>query len=392
MNRLIDSIRRVKKTFRTPDLDGDPGPELELEGRRVLLVYTFDALGDTALLGPVIAALAEGGAKGKIGVLAPKNACRVLKLLDLPIDRIELPDSLRIPPPEVDPEAPWQTAEVLEAAEALTEKLQKKRFDVAVDLSLRASVDSRRWLTACGAEVRLGWTPFGTGSGPRPGDALTWGTEDVRHLADRHWSRLMMLPLRGLGVTHPRFDVAFTVPERAFDKAEQLFESARPDRQNGSNGPRVVLVPGSRDPNKRWDPERFERLGRWVTEEAEGAVVVVGAPNEAKLVRGLVKAIGAGATGYANRDLAALVALLSRAHAVVTNDTGPMHFAFLAKTPTVAIFNQMSPVCWGPPQTDPRFVVLRVPDTPGADADGVYTRAALHYLDTLLGKFPGGGR
>jgi len=95
VNRLIDSIRRVRSTFRPLDTAEDRGPDLELEGQRILLIYTFDALGDAALLGPVIKALVDGGAKGKVGVIAPKNACRVLKLLDLPITCHELPDALR---------------------------------------------------------------------------------------------------------------------------------------------------------------------------------------------------------------------------------------------------------------------------------------------------------
>ena len=121
--------------------------------------------------------------------------------------------------------------------------------------------------------------------------------------------------------------------------------------------------------------------------EAKGSVVISGAPSEAKLVKGLAQAIGGEAQVYTKKDLATLLALIRGADAVVTNDTGPMHLAFLAKTPTVAIFTWMSPLCWGPPVTDPRFVVLRIPDGAAHDADGIYTRAALHYLDGLLARF-----
>lgn len=377
MNRLIDSIRRVRTTFRAPaEPDGDPGPALDLAGKKVLLVYLFDALGDAVLLGPVAKALLEGGAKA-VGVVATKNAARVLKLLDQPVRVHALPEALALPPE--DPARPesrkaWRAPEVREAEADFTAKLAAKKYDVAVDLTHRANVDGRRWLDASGAEVTLGWVA--EGADPR-GDGLTWGAPDVRYMADRHWSRLQMLPLRGLGVSRPDYDVGLAPPERAQDKAAELFGA----------GPRVLLVPGARDPNKRWAPERFERIGAWVTKEAQGSVVIAGAPSEAKLVRALCKTIGPGATPYTGKDIATLVALTQEAHAVVTNDTGPMHFAFLSNTPTVAIFTWMSPVCWGPPRTDPRFVVLRVPEDAAAQADGTYTRAAIHYLDGLLGRF-----
>lgn len=377
MSRLIDSIRRVRTTFRGPG----PGPTeqtpIAVAGRRVLVVYLFDAVGDAILLGPALAALLDAGAKAPLGVLVRPNAARVLKLLDLPLKLHTLPDELHLPP--ADPRRPetvraWKAPEVREAQEKLQTALAGRKYDVAVDLTYRADTDARRWLAASGAEVRLGWM----GDGEDPAEAgLTGGVEDERVMATRHWSRYLTLPLARLGVRAPRFELGFSVPDAAREAADELW----------GPGPRVVLVPGARNPAKRWDPERFERVGQWVVREAKGSVVIVGAPSEAKLVKGLIKGIGGAAEGYTKKDLATLLALIQSADAVLTNDTGPMHLAFLAGTPTVAIFTWMNPLCWGPPVTDPRFVVLRVPEGAAEDAEGIYTRAALHYLDTLLGKF-----
>lgn len=377
MNRLIDSIRRVKRTFRSIDTDGDPGPDLELQGKKVLVVYLFEAVGDAVLLGPVLKALLNGGAKGPIGVLARANAARTLRLLDLPLKIHLLPDSLHLPPVLADSPASkkaWKAPEVQADVQKLSAELLKKKYDVAVDLTHRTQVDSRRWLTACEAPVRLGWVNNGA---PPTDGGLTWGAEDVRLMVDRHWSRCMMVPLRGLGLRQPDYDLVFKVSDKARAKAEALF----------GDGPRVLLIPGSRDEKKRIDVGCYERVGQWVLSEAEGTVVAVGAPAEAKLIRGLVKRVGDGATAYTQKDLGTLLALVQAADVVLTNDTGPMHFAFLAKTPTVAIFSKMSPMCWGPPQTDPRFVVLRTPSDDTDDAEGIYTRAAIHYVDGLIAKF-----
>ncbi len=377
MSSLIDSIRRVKRTFRPLKTEDETGPKVELEGQKILVVYLFEAVGDAILLGPLLKALLNAGARGPIGVLVRANAARTLRLLNLPLKLHILPDVLHMP--TLDPANPeskkaWTDLEVqIEVAE-LTDALVAKKYTIAVDLTHRASVDSRRWLHACGATVRLGWMDRGDSNSDT---GLTWGTEDVRVMADRHWSKYMTLPLRGLGLTQPDYDLEFKISDAAQAKAKSLF----------GRGPKLLLVPGARDPNKRWDPESFERVGQWMCKEAEGTVVVVGAPAEAKLIRGLVKSIGQGAVAYTQKDLGALLALVQTADVVVTNDTGPMHFAFLSKTPTVAIFTWMSPLCWGPPVTDPRFVVLRTPDDAPPDAQGIYTRAAIHYLDGLLAKF-----
>lgn len=375
VNGLIDSIRRVKQTFRPLNTEDQTGPSVELEGQKILVVYLFEAVGDAVLLGPVLKALLNGGAKGPIGVLVRANAARTLRLLNLPLKLHVLPDILHMPAPS-DPESKkaWQDLEVRNEVAELTDALVAKKYTIAVDLTHRTSVDSRRWLEACGAETRLGWVDRGTSHADA---GLTWGTEDVRVMADRHWSKYMTLPLRCLGLRQPDYELEFTISDAAKAKAKALF----------GRGPKLLLVPGARDPNKRWDPESFERVGQWMCQEAEGSVVVVGAPAEAKLIRSLVKSIGDGAVAYTQKDLGTLVALVQAADVVVTNDTGPMHFAFLCKTPTVAIFTWMSPLCWGPPVTDPRFIVLRTPDDAAPDAEGIYTRAAIHYLDGLLAKF-----
>jgi ADP-heptose:LPS heptosyltransferase len=82
------------------------------------------------------------------------------------------------------------------------------------------------------------------------------------------------------------------------------------------------------------------------------------------------------------------LALIESADAVVTNDTGPMHFSFLLDVPTIAVFTYMSPICWGPPRKDPRFVVLNAPSDSVQDPEGVWMRAVIHYLEALLDRFP----
>jgi ADP-heptose:LPS heptosyltransferase len=365
MKRLIDSIRRTRSGFRRFDPDGDPGPDVELEGRSIVLFYLFPALGDAVLLAPVVKALIERGAKTPIGLVLRKNAARIWKYVDLPVRIIPYPDELVLP--VNDPR--WRSKELAEEIEKLEKKISK--YAIAADLTRRGEVDCHRFVAGSGAEVRLGFVD------PRqPAADLTWGTPDTRVQGERHWSKYLVLPLRCLGITEPSYDIDFSIDARAEREAAELWGPR----------PRVVLVPGAMSEEKRWGEERFVGVGRWVIEERKGSVVVCGAPSEAKLCRAVVKKIGAGAVPYTQKNLELLLSLIRGADAVITNDTGPMHFAFMLNVPTVAVFTYMSPVCWGPPKKDPRFVVLRSPGNDVEDPEGVWTRAVIHYLGGLLDR------
>ena len=350
---LLDAIRRVRRPRRF-DPDGDPGPPIVLAQKRVLIVYLFPNLGDVLLLAPAIKALLDGGAK-RVGVIVRKSPGRILKLLDFSIKIHVLPEELQLPAEAAGHAAAWAPPEIAAAAEAFADTLAGK-YDVAVDLTARADIESRRWVQAAAAPHRLGWIVDGESAEDA---GLTFGTLDVRYQTERHWSRYLMLPLRCLGVDEPVFDLPWREKPAASDKADGLYGDAE--------GPKVLVVPGANAAEKRWPPERFAEVGGRLARELDARIVVTGAPNEAPLVRQLVVGIGGQASAFTGQDLTVLQALVQQADLVITNDTAPMHLSFLARRPTIAIFTWMSPVCWGPPYRDARFVVLNAPGT-GSDA------------------------
>jgi heptosyltransferase-2 len=64
-------------------------------------------------------------------------------------------------------------------------------------------------------------------------------------------------------------------------------------------------------------------------------------------------------------SLRELVALISECDAFVTNDSGPMHIAYAARTPLVAIFGSTDPLLTGPPlEIDGKGSVVLTPDIP----------------------------
>ena len=354
---LMDAIRRARRGS-TPN----PVPTIDLENRRILLVYIFPALGDAVLLAPIVKALLERGAKPPIGLLLRASAARIWKHVDLPV-RIHVIDErlAQIPEPK-DEEA---QAEILK----LKLKLEKPGYHIAADLSARNEVDARLWMNRSGAPIQLGFLLGGESEAP----TLTWATRDERFQALEHWTQYLAAPLRPLGLDRLPATIPFKYPENAQQRATNLWGPS----------PRVLVVPGSRSPEKRLPTKTFIAAGRLAT-QMMGSVVVTGAPNEAELVKEVVLNIGPGAERYTGKALGPLLALVESADAVVTNDTGPMHLAYLTDRPTVAIFTSMSPLCWGPMRTNPRFVTLTLPEGSSDAATSVMTRVVLDRLDTLL--------
>lgn len=319
----------------------------------MLLVYLFPALGDAVLLAPVVQALLEGGAKGPVGLLLRASAARAWKHVDLPVRLHVLDDALAARPEPDDDETQGLGLR-------LKMELQKRAYAVAVDLTARDEVDARTWLLRSGAAIRLGFA-YG---GESHADDLTWSAPDERIQGLAHWTEYLRAPLAPFALPACDPFVAFKAPPSADEKAAELWGA----------GPRVVLVPGARTEEKRFPPEVFESAARLVSARG-GSVVALGAPGEKALLKRVAGAADRGEI-YAGKGLGPLVRLVETADAVVTNDTGPMHFAFLMNVPTVAVFTTMSVTCWGPIRPSSRFETITVP--PGA------TSAAVPVVERLL--------
>jgi len=104
--------------------------------------------------------------------------------------------------------------------------------------------------------------------------------------------------------------------------------------------------------------ERRWPTGHWVAflrelgrRHPDVPVLVIGGPGEESIARDIVRRVGAHPASLVNfagsLSLGELAALLARARALITNDSGPMHIAFSLCTPTVALFGPVAPEHYG---------------------------------------------
>ncbi|HVC82059.1 MAG TPA: glycosyltransferase family 9 protein [Chloroflexota bacterium] len=113
--------------------------------------------------------------------------------------------------------------------------------------------------------------------------------------------------------------------------------------------PLVVLQPGAGSPLKAWPPERLAAAGAVLARELGARVVVSGSASEHGLVQQVCDMLPEGGLNLAGAlRWTELEALLARATLVVGLDSGPLHLAVAAGTPSVALFGPADPAQFGP--------------------------------------------
>jgi lipopolysaccharide heptosyltransferase I len=110
----------------------------------------------------------------------------------------------------------------------------------------------------------------------------------------------------------------------------------------------VLINPGAAWPNKRWPPDRFGRLARWIRDHHGWPSMVLWGPGERDLAASVVRHSGGAASEAPPTRLADLIALARTARMMVSGDTGPTHIAAAVGTPIVALFGPTDPDRNGP--------------------------------------------
>lgn len=234
-------------------------------------------------------------------------------------------------------------------------RIRRIGIDTAIDLEFFArSTAALTWLT--GASRRVGLHACG-GEGPWRGDLMTHRLRYTPHL---HASRLFRLQVEALDADPallPTFDL---VPPAADEPAPPLaVEPNEIERVRGilrdaagtgeaDPAPLVLLNANCSDllPLRAWAADRYVALARrLLADDPALRIGFTGAPDEADAVARLVAEVAdprcfllAGRT-----TLRELIVLYGLAEVLVTNDSGPAHFASLTAIDVVTLFGPEHP-------------------------------------------------
>ena len=157
--------------------------------------------------------------------------------------------------------------------------------------------------------------------------------------SNRHYNSINLVDVIrcSAGVEKHPLHLVYEVPDE-YSSFPEKFLSENGIQEN--DGPLVCLQAGASQEKRQWAPVKFARLLQLLVEETGARVIMTGAGSEEPIIEKILSIYNhprvVSAVGKTN--LGELGALLRRADALVTGDTGPMHLAVAVNTPVVALF------------------------------------------------------
>lgn len=232
--------------------------------------------------------------------------------------------------------------------------LRAERFDLAVDLQGLFRSGAFAWLS--GAPMRIGFANGREGSPWFYKQRVPVPSVEM-HAVDRYL--LVAAALGACPTETPQF--RFKMLDADMAVVREVFQRKRVSMDR----PWVAMNVSARWSTKRWPLSSFAVVLDQLHKEGLGPVVVIGSSDEqcdAIQLRALTKSPFIDLIGAI--PLGCLPALLSKAAAMITNDSGPMHIAAALGIPVVAMFGPTSAIRTGPYGAGHRVLTRQLPCSP----------------------------
>ena len=257
-------------------------------------------------------------------------------------------------------------------------RVRRERIDSVLDFELFARSSAvLAYLT--GASRRVGYHAY-NGDGPWRGDLLT---HRLVYSPQVHSLRAMLVLTEALW-RDPAGLPALDIDMASLDESIKRFQPSAAEvedvkqimrRLTDGRDPRPLLLLNANAsdliPLRKWEGDRYVELARrLLAEYPDLFVAFTGAPSEAPPIDALVRQVNdprcfsmAGKT-----TMRQLLVLDSLADVLVTNDSGPAHFAALTDVEIVTLFGPETPKLWGVLGPRSHVISLGLPCTPCVSA------------------------
>ena len=289
-------------------LDGPP---------RTLCILRLSSLGDTCHVVPVIRTLQHAWPQTKLTWVIGKAESRLMEL----IDGVEFIT--------VDKRAGFA------ARRDLHGNLRGRRFDVLLhmQLSLRASLVS----TAVPAAIRVGFDRARARE-------LQWLFTNARiePRAREHVLDSFLGFPQALGIRERTLRWDIPLPAAALEYAQALIPDARPT---------LVISPCSSHSRRNWRAQAYAAVADHAVRRHGMRVILAGGPSatEREVGAAIERSAHVPLMNQIGRDtLPQLLALLSRAAALLAPDSGPAHMGTMVGTPVIGLYAATNPERSGP--------------------------------------------
>jgi ADP-heptose:LPS heptosyltransferase len=223
------------------------------------------------------------------------------------------------------------------------QELENLKPDIIIHLNPNPSTLRAGWQAQ--VPVRWGWSDKSFAQ-----EWLTHQVEDVRAEGYLHEAQALFHLVSDLGFSVPTLESL--QPQLAVDAQAQssLVAKLQPDLDLAQA---VVLHPCSANAHRRWSVRYWEILTRWIVEELQRPVCIVGSPKDDPALVQLrrIKIPQVHHLG-GQLNLAELALVLERTAFLVSVDSGPAHIASAMHTPQLTLFGRTEPA-YGPTRWRP---------------------------------------
>jgi len=299
-----------------------------------ILIVKLHALGDLVIATPAIRRLRQGFPDAHIELLTTdwaEPAIRGSRLVD---EVISVPSDLFFA----------KNLASMNGLARLLFNIRARKYDASIAFHLSRKIHS--WIALGGINNRFGFNSAVSGN--------FIPLDEQRHSALTAWE-LADLTVRSLGgiqfspasIADLKYDWVVTSAEGAL-AAEHLAGM-------GIIEPYATLFPGGgTNPSasaheKRWTPEGFTQLAKWLRDERNMKVLVMGSSSDASCAAEVAGMAGENVMCLAGKtDVRTTAAIIARSVIAVSNDSAPMHIASAVGTPTLGIFGPTGAVAKAP--------------------------------------------
>ena len=238
-------------------------------------------------------------------------------------------------------------------------RMRALKIDTAIDMEF-FSRSSAAMTFLTGASRRIGFHTF-FGDGPYRGDLMTHRllyipyqhtSQIFRQMVDATLEDPAGLPTRGV-VPQPldREPPAFVVKDGESETVRGIVRQAA-----GGADPKslILLNPNASDllPLRKWATDRYIELARRLLERfPEAHIGMTGAPNEEQAAAEVARRVGSDRcfSVAGKTTLRQLMVLYTLSELLITNDSGPAHFAALTPVDVITLFGPETPALFGAP-------------------------------------------
>jgi ADP-heptose:LPS heptosyltransferase len=345
ISAVLTAVRKVTDPFRR----APAGPP-----RRILIVKLVEQ-GATVIAEPALRRAAELVGRDNVFMVVFEENRFILDVLDV------------IPQPNIVTIRSDGLVTVFVDTLRAIWRFRRERIDAAVDFEFFSRYSGALTYLS-GARRRVGLHSFAGEAGYR-GDLMT---HRVGYNLTLHVSQIYQVLVEALTVPSGElptmgFDLPGALPEAVFTPTEQEIaevEGLVRDVTGRPSVPPLILLnanAGDLLPLRRWPPERYVELAHRLLQKYPDVVIAfTGAPDEREGAEHLAAMVGSERclSMGGRTTLYQLLVLYGLSEILVTNDSGPAHYASLTSIDVVTLFGPETPTIFG--STSPRSHILWV--------------------------------